>query len=124
MMFITITSCEKSDDVDENKTQQVVITNDSSDVAGRLYVEVRNFNNTSSIGNADVRLYLTYDDVVNNIPMYDLKSGSNGRVDFGYILQGNYYVVGEHQSGGITIGDTTVAQILPRRTITRYLFME
>lgn len=123
ILVSTILSCEKSDTTD-TKTQQVVITSDSSEVTGRLFVDVRNHNNTSAISNAQVRIYLTYDDMMKNIPLYDLNSSSSGRVDFGYILQGNYYLTGVHQSGGITIGDTTVAQILPRRSHTRFLFLK
>jgi hypothetical protein len=102
----------------EGDTSQTIITSDSSDITGRLYVDAYDING-NKLSNVSASLYLTYDDVKRNISLYTFTSNSSGRIDFGYILQGNYYVTGTNGN----VHDTTVAQVLPKRTITRKLFL-
>ena len=118
LFILLITACTKKDD--STTPTQTIVTTDSSNVAGRLYVDVYDVNgNTLSASTAS--LFLTYDDVKRNIPLYTISAGANGRVDFGYILQGNYYLTGKNTSG--TLHDTTVAQVLPQRILTRKLIL-
>lgn len=117
-------SCERSNETpQQNTTVQNIITSDSSDVSGRLYVEVRNATNTASVSGATVHLYLNYDDMMRNIWLYRLNSSANGVVDFGYVLQGNYYITGSGVVSRTLRADTTVVQIIPRRTVRRFLYL-
>lgn len=124
IVLLILTSCQQAAETpQQNTTVQNVITTDSSDVAGRLYVEVRNTNNTAAVSGANVTLYLSYDDMMRNIWLYRLTSSSNGVVDFGYVLQGNYYVTASGTVSATTRHDTTVVQIIPKRTHRRYLYL-
>ncbi len=120
--FAIITSCSGTQEDDDNDNQQTVITNDTSSLTGRLLVEVRRNSNNSLIDNAEVNLYLNYDDMLRNFPLYSLNA-NNGRADFGFVLNGNYYITGSFSSTTGVIRDTTVAQVLPRNTITRLLYL-
>lgn len=115
-----IVSCSKKNDDDPTPTQTIVTT-DSSGVSGRLYVDVFDVNG-NDVSGANVSLFLSKEDLDANIPLYSFVSSSAGRVDFGYILQGNYYVTGSNNAG--TLHDTTVAQVLPKRVLTRKLILQ
>lgn len=117
---LIVASCSKKDDGDDTP-QQTIITTDSSGVSGRLYVEVYDVNGNDLTG-ATVSLYLSKEDMNADIPLYSFVSPSSGRVDFGYVLQGNYYVTGRNNIG--TTHDTTVAQVLPKRVLTRKLILQ
>lgn len=124
IVFILITlaliaSCRKTDEDDQVPTQ-TIITSDSSNATGRLYVDVYDVNG-NEINQAEVRLYITYNDLQKNLPLYTFTSNTIGRVDFGFVLQGNYYLTGISNNG--TLRDTTVAQVLPQRNITRKLIL-
>lgn len=121
--FAIITSCSGSQDDDQdNDNRQTVITNDTSILTGRLLVEVRRNSNGNFVDNAEVNLYLNYDDMLRDFPLYSLNA-NNGRADFGFVLNGNYYITGSFSSTTGVIRDTTVAQVLPRNTITRLLYL-
>jgi len=123
-LLLTVISCQKAADTpSQNTTVQTIVSTDSSDVAGRLQVEVRNTTNTGSVANATVSLFLNYDDVLRNYALYRISSSSTGQVDFGFVLQGNYYLTGSAVISGRTRTDTTVVQIIPKRTNTRFLFL-
>lgn len=125
-LFITLAiiaglaACKKSDD-DNTTPTQTIVTSDSSNLTGRLIVNVYDINN-NTLSNAKASLFLSYSDVINNIPLYTLTSNSSGKVDFGFVREGNYYLTGI--SSGGTMRDTTVAQVLPQRTNTRKLILE
>lgn len=114
-----LVSCSKDDG--DDTPEQTIVTVDSSGVSGRLYVEVYDVNG-NDISGAEVSLFITKEDMMNNIPLYQFTSSSTGRVDFGYILQGNYYVTGQNGAG--TTHDTTVAQVIPKRVLTRKLILQ
>jgi hypothetical protein len=118
LIISSLFACTKQED--NTYPTQTIVTADSSDVTGRLLVEVTDLNG-NSISGATASLFLTYDDVVRNISLYTLTANTSGRIDFGYILGGNYYVSGSNPTG--TLHDTTVAQVLPKRSITRKLFL-
>ncbi len=118
LVLLVLVSCTKKEG-DTNTTQNIV-SSDSSDVTGRLYVDAYDING-NKMGNTIVSLYISYDDIKRGITYNTLTASSSGRADFGYILVGNYYVIGSNQSG--TLHDTTVAQVLPKRTISRKVFL-
>ncbi len=59
------------------------------------------------VENASVYLYANYTDYQNNIDLFFLRSDRNGKVDFGYVNIGNYYV----------LADATIAGTLKRGLI-------
>jgi len=98
---------------------QTIITSDSSQYSGRLKVMVLDgTNNNAIINDAQVFLYPTYDDLKRNFYINTVTSIS-GTADFGYILQGNYYL--RAQSG--IKSDTNVVQVLGQKTITRTMIV-
>lgn len=121
LLAFAVSSCRK-DDIDNNNPAptQTIITSDSSNTTGRLYVDVLDING-NEINQAEVSLYISYDDLKRSIPLYTFNSNNNGRVDFGFVLQGNYYLTGRNANG--LLRDTTVAQVLPQRSIFRKLIL-
>ncbi|MCU0442786.1 MAG: hypothetical protein MUE96_10345 [Bacteroidia bacterium] len=117
---LVASSCRKSDDDDNPTPTQTIITSDSSNATGRLYVDVFDVNG-NEINQATVSLYISYTDLQKSLPLYTFTSNNNGRVDFGFVLQGNYYLTGSNANG--TLRDTTVAQVLPQRSIFRKLIL-
>jgi hypothetical protein len=98
---------------------QTIITSDSSQYSGRLKVIVLDgTNNNTVINNAQVFLYPTYDDLKRNFYINTVSSIS-GTADFGFILQGNYYL--RAQSG--IKSDTNVVQVMGQKTITRTMIV-
>ena len=75
-------------------------------------------NNNVVINDAQVFLYPTYDDLKRNFYINTISSIS-GTADFGYILQGNYYL--RAQSG--LKSDTNVVQVMGQKTITRTMIV-
>lgn len=117
-VILGIISCSKNED--NTLPTQTIITSDSSNTTGRLYVEFYDVNG-NQMNNGIANLYLSYSDLKNNLPLYTLTSNNNGRVDFGFVLNGNYYLTGTNLTGNLR--DTGVAQVLPQRTITRKLIL-
>lgn len=109
---IVLNSC--GDGNNDNNDPQPIITDDSSAFNGRLKAEIRNSNNNLE-NNAIVYLYATYPDFINNIPLNFSFSNNSGIVDFGFLLQGNYYLFA--RSGTNT--DTAAVQVLSRRETFR-----
>lgn len=121
LLVITI-SCNTSSTKKDDPTPQTIITSDSSDATGRLYVITYNASGASVYSGAVVKLFLSYEDVQRNLPLYSIVSDAAGKADFGYVLKGNYYVLGTYNGGFYR--DTTVAQILPQKSVTRYLYLK
>lgn len=118
LVLVSFLACSKSDTV--STPSQTIITSDSSQYSGRLKVIVLDgTNNNSVINGAQVFLYPTYEDLKRNFYLNTVSSVS-GTADFGYILQGNYYL--RAQSG--TKGDTNVVQVLGQKTITRTMIVK
>ncbi len=120
LVVVGIVSCSKKKD-DDTVLNQTIVTSDSSGVTGRLYVDVFDVNGNDVAG-ATVKLFLSKEDMYDDLVFNTMVSSSSGRVDFGYILQGNYYVTGVNASG--LLHDTTPAQIIPKRVLTRKLFLK
>lgn len=118
ILMIVGTACSKSDG-DDTTPQQQIVTVDSSEFNGRLKAEVRNVNNNLE-NNAIVYLYANYSDLVNNLSLNFIYTNNSGIADFGYLLQGNYYLMARNLSGTVA-RDTAVVQVTSRREITRIM---
>ncbi|MFZ4797953.1 MAG: hypothetical protein ACOYMA_10685 [Bacteroidia bacterium] len=118
LVLVSFLACSKSDTV--STPSQTIITSDSSQYSGRLKVTVLDgTNNNAVINGAQVFLYPTYEDLKRNFYLNTVSSVS-GIADFGYILQGNYYL--RAQSG--IKSDTNVVQVLGQKTITRTMIVK
>lgn len=122
ILTVMVASCTKTETL---KTETIVnnkdsiITIDSSLFNGRLKVLVLDgTNNNTAVNGAQVFLYPTYEDVKRNYFIYSVSSTA-GEADFGYILQGNYYL--RAQFG--TKSDTNVVQVLGQKIITRTMIV-
>lgn len=115
---VVSTSCSKSES-DNTTPQQQIVTTDSSEFNGRLKAEVRNVNNNLE-NNAIVYLYANYSDLVNNLSLNFVYTNNSGIADFGYLLQGNYYLFARNLSGAVA-RDTAVVQVNSRRETTRLM---
>jgi hypothetical protein len=117
IVIIGFMACTKTDS--NSNPSQTIITSDSSQYSGRLKVVVLDgTNNNAVINDAQVFLYPTYDDLKRNFYINTVSSIS-GTADFGYILQGNYYL--RAQSG--LKSDTNVVQVMGQKTITRTMIV-
>lgn len=116
-LFGLNTSCKKTTD-DENDSQPI-ITTDTSQFNGKLKAEVRT-NNNSPDANAVVYVYTSYNDFLNNMPLNYVLTNNSGIADFGYVLQGNYYLFAKNNSNG-ALTDTAVVQVLSRRETLRIM---
>ncbi|MBP9688138.1 MAG: hypothetical protein KBE91_00900 [Bacteroidia bacterium] len=110
-------ACSKSDT--DTNPQQPIVSVDSSEYNGRLKVEVRNVNNNIE-QNAIVYLYPSYQDLQNNLSLNYIYTNNNGLVDFGYLLQGNYYLLARSLSGAVA-RDTAVVQVNSHRETLRIM---
>ncbi len=106
------TACEKN----TFEPVQPVILNDTSQVSGSLIARV--FEGSGSlVVDADVYLYSSYEDVLRNLPVLNVKTQSNGEANFGSVLLGNYYITA--QKGFKR--DTVSAQVLSQNMTVRVL---
>jgi hypothetical protein len=97
-----------------------IITIDSSEFNGRLYVYTYDFFNNNVLGNTDVYLYVNYNDIARNLWLNNIRTNtSQGEADFGFLLQGNYYLVANNGFKR----DTAMVQVLGKRIIKRNLFL-
>lgn len=119
LVFVAVaTSCTPSEN-DNTTPQQQIVTTDSSEYNGRLKAEIRNVNNNLE-DNAIVYLYANYSDLVNNLSLNFVYTNNLGIADFGYLLQGNYYLLARNMSGAVA-RDTAVVQVNSRRETTRLM---
>lgn len=112
-------SCTKSN---TTPTQEgaTIITSDSSQFNGRLIVNTYDYFSGNAIGAADVYVYTRYEDIAKRLYLYTRKSNGAGEADFGYLLQGNYYLV----SSTLTKRDTSMVQVLSKRIIYRNVYLQ
>jgi len=119
LVFVAVaTSCTQNEN-DNTIPQQQIVTTDSSEYNGRLKAEVRNVNNNLE-DNAIVYLYANYNDLVNNLSLNFVYTNNSGIADFGFLLQGNYYLLARNMSGAVA-RDTAVVQVNSRRETTRLM---
>lgn len=121
LLALMVSACTKTETLQPQiiNNKDSIITIDSSLFNGRLKVLVLDgSNNNTAVNGAQVFLYPTYEDVKRNYFIYSVSSVS-GEADFGYILQGNYYL--RAQFG--TKSDTNVVQVLGQKIITRTMIV-
>lgn len=116
LVMIVSASCSKSSSSDPTP-QNTIITSDSSEYNGRLKAEVRN-NSNNLEANAVVYLYANYSDLERNLSLNFIYTNSSGIADFGYLLQGNYYLMAQSTTNSF-LRDTTVVQVNSKRETTR-----
>ena len=116
LVMIVSASCSKSSSSDPTP-QNTIITSDSSEYNGRLKAEVRN-NSNNLEPNAIVYLYANYSDLERNLSLNYIYTNSSGIADFGYLLQGNYYLMAQSTTNSL-LRDTTVVQVNSKRETTR-----
>ena len=117
--FIFI-SCTRSETVNPEKDAGTIILNDSSDFNGRLFVYTYDFYTNNRLA-ADVYLYTQYEDIQRDLFLYYKRTqSSNAEADFGYLLQGNYYIVSRSNSRA----DTSLVQVLGKREVKRNVYLK
>lgn len=116
LVMVASSSCSKSSSNDP-QPQNTIITSDSSEYNGRLKAEVRN-NSNNLEPNAIVYLYANYTDLERNLSLNYIYTNSSGIADFGYLLQGNYYLMAQSTTNSL-LRDTTVVQVNSKRETTR-----
>ncbi|MCF8253847.1 MAG: hypothetical protein K9J84_04650, partial [Bacteroidia bacterium] len=97
-----------------------IVSIDSSEFNGRLYVNTFDYVTGNRITNANVYLYTNYEDIQRNLYLLFQRTNTSGEADFGYLLQGNYYIVSESNLKR----DTSLVQILSKRTIVRNVYLQ
>ncbi len=126
--FLFIISCKKQD-IEQPLPQQNIIYSDTSSVTGELTIQVyyKYTNNVIYIASSGfwISLYVTYEDLMNDLYIYTLPSTNNGRAYFGYINYGNYYVKAEGYLENQYYEGIAALQVRPRRSelvnVTVYL---
>lgn len=117
--FIFI-SCTRSETVNPEKDAGTIILNDSSDFNGRLFVYTYDFYTNNRLA-ADVYLYTQYEDIQRDLFLYYKRTqSSNAEADFGYLLQGNYYIVSRTNNRS----DTSLVQVLGKREVKRNVYLK
>lgn len=117
--FIFI-SCTRSETVNPEKDAGTIILNDSSDFNGRLFVYTYDFYTNNRLA-ADVYLYTHYEDIQRDLFLYYKRTqSSNAEADFGYLLQGNYYIVSRSNNRA----DTSLVQVLGKREVKRNVYLK
>jgi outer membrane protein assembly factor BamE (lipoprotein component of BamABCDE complex) len=113
-------ACSKSTVTPVDNTGANIVSIDSSEFNGRLYVNTFDYVSGNRITNANVYLYTNYEDIQRNLYLLFQKTNTAGEADFGYLLQGNYYIVSESNFKR----DTSLVQILSKRTIVRNVYLQ
>ncbi|MDZ4667138.1 MAG: hypothetical protein SGJ00_04555 [bacterium] len=119
IVVITLASCSKTNTPSAQDEGAAIIAKDSSQFNGRLYITTLDYFGGTKIANSDVYLYTNYEDIYRNLYLYNIIGNNGGEVDFGYLLQGNYYVV---SSKGFK-RDTSLVQILGGRSVQRNVYL-
>lgn len=114
-------ACGKSTTTTPKDGGNTVVTIDSSEFNGRLFVTTYDYQSGNKIGGTDVYIYTNYEDIKRRLFLHYKKTNtSSAEADFGYLLQGNYYIV----SNTINKFDTSLVQILSKRTIQRSVYLQ
>jgi hypothetical protein len=121
LVVLFIFACGKTNTVTPTDGGNTVVTIDSSEFNGRLFVTTYDYQSGNKIGGTDVYIYTNYEDIKRRLFLHYKKTNtSNAEADFGYLLQGNYYIV----SNTINKYDTSLVQILSKRIIQRSVYLQ
>lgn len=117
---VSVTSCTKGSTTNGNTDPKPqIITTDSSEYNGRLKAQV--YGQSGNLEqNALVYLYPTYEDLTKNLSLNYAYTDQNGMADFGYLLQGNYYLMAV-SSFNNSLRDTVVTQVNSKRETLRQM---
>ncbi len=117
-LVIFFLSCGGSRNEEVNPNAQNIILSDTSATTGSLEVRVFTAPNNSE-SNATVWLYASYEDLSNNISIFQLNTLNNGIANFGFINYGNYYIRAEKVIGLTLLTNTPgdVIQVQARKNI-------
>ncbi len=114
-------ACSKSDTPAPIYTGNNIVTIDSSEFNGHLFVYTYDYVSASKIPGTDVYLYINYDDIKRRLfLLYQKSNSSAAEADFGYLLQGNYYVI----SNTAFKSDTSLVQVLGKRIVKRNVYLK
>ena len=120
VLTFIVTACTRTETATPAKEASDIILSDSSDFNGRLFVYTYDFNTNNRLS-ADVYLYTSYEDIQRNLYLYYKRTQSNNaEADFGFLLQGNYYIV----SQTINKSDTSLVQVLSKREVKRNVYLK
>ena len=115
-----LAACTRTETPTPAKEASDIVLSDSSQFNGRLFVYTYDFQTNNRLS-ADIYLYTRYEDIARNLYLYYQRSGSNNaEADFGFLLQGNYYLV----SRTFNKSDTSLVQVLSRREIKRNVYLK
>ncbi|MFN7312328.1 MAG: hypothetical protein ACK5UI_02495 [Bacteroidota bacterium] len=114
-----LSSCTATETKSNDPQPQQIISTDSSEFNGRLKADVRTSNNNPD-NNAVVYLYASYEDMLRGLPLNFITTNSEGIADFGFLLQGNYYLFARNFNNSF-LRDTAAVQVMSRREIVRTL---
>lgn len=114
-----VTSCSKSSTNNDTTPQNPIIAADSSEFNGRLKAQVYGQSGSLEQG-VLVYLYPSYNDLTRNLSLNYIYTDANGIADFGYLLQGNYYLMAVSTFNN-SLRDTVVTQVNSKRETTKQL---
>lgn len=120
-LFVVIFAACKKEDTPVNTNQQVV-GNDTAITSGKLECYIYNQNN-SPVGNFQVGLYNSFEDIQRNLPILELTATNNGYANFGYVNFGNYYIQAKGIDGGVNKSGIAVVQVQARRSVTKNIIV-
>lgn len=113
ILIATLTACD-GDNIPNPNNGQSILLNDTSSTTGSLLVEVIDANR-NSIDDAEVQLFTDFEAIDRGIFLFRLFTNGRGRVDFGFLNIGNYYIVAE--SPDQLLSDTAVVQIRSQKDV-------
>ncbi len=117
-VLLSVFACKKTES--STQLENDIITNDTSQFNGRLYVTPYNAEGTLKLTNTDIYIYVSYEDLKRNLPLNAISTGSfNSQADFGFLLQGNYYIRATKDGKA----DTSLVQVLSRRSAFKNMFL-
>jgi hypothetical protein len=115
LLFVSLLACNNDDDAAGG---QAILQNDTSNTTGKLIIRVID-QNGNTVNGVRVSLYGTYEDLQNDIWIYDLFNDSRGEADFGFINIGNYYIFADENGSNRTNNPGDVAQVRSQKTTIR-----
>ncbi len=123
---IIFSSCEPT--TPEPPVQQNIVYNDSSLITGQLtadivYYDEAGENFIPAPSGTVVYLFATYEDLLNNLPLYSLQTAINNTVYFGYLNYGNYYVLASDTIDSFYYEGISAVQIRPNREELLHIIM-
>ncbi len=123
---IIFSSCEPT--TPEPPVQQNIVYSDSSLITGQLTADVVYYdeyvaNFIPAPSGTVVYLYATYEDLLNNLPLYSLQTAIGNSVYFGYLNYGNYYILATTPLDSVYYEGLSAVQVRPNREELLHIIM-